>query len=388
MLVVTKCSLPESTNGRANVAAIRSAVSIASRSEAMSSSRIPNSSPPNRATVSLRAQRLLEPRRRGRQQLVADVVPEAVVDELEVVEVEEQDRGQRALAAEPRERVLEAVDEQHPVGKAGQRIVHGPLADRVLDGLALERVGQHVGQRLEEVDVARRRTLRGAHRLDHQYSERPARAALDLHRQPAPVRRPRSPAARSAARRPSPRPPPARRSAACSPPAIPRRRDTGALPTVDVGPADPARSRRRPRSAGVSSHTAEISTPSICAAPVTASCISSVVLAPSRACSPSKRHRRLLGGASLELGLDLLAIGDVGEDAVPAELATRPAHEYRVVADPHHAAVAMEHPVLERGAVGLPSRPGRLRSPAPIHGRRGAVARPTARDPRTTPPAV
>ena len=53
MLVVTKCSLPDSTNGRANVAAIRSAVSIASRSEAMSSSRMPNSSPPNRATVSL-----------------------------------------------------------------------------------------------------------------------------------------------------------------------------------------------------------------------------------------------------------------------------------------------------------------------------------------------
>ena len=73
-------------------------------------------------------------------------MPEAVVDELEVVEIEEQDRGQRVLAPEPRERVLEPVDEQHPVGEPGQRVVHGPLADRVLDGLALERVGEHVGQ--------------------------------------------------------------------------------------------------------------------------------------------------------------------------------------------------------------------------------------------------
>ncbi len=53
MLVVTKCSLPARTNGRVNTAAIRSASSIASRSLVSSSSRIPNSSPPNRATVSL-----------------------------------------------------------------------------------------------------------------------------------------------------------------------------------------------------------------------------------------------------------------------------------------------------------------------------------------------
>ena len=154
MLVVTKCSEPDSTNGRAKIAAIRSAVSIASRSEAMSSSRIPNSSPPNRATVSLGAQGLLEPWRGGGQQLVADLVAEAVVDQLEVVEIEEQDRAQRLLAPEAGQRVLEPVDEQHPVGQAGQRVVHGPVADGVLDRLALERIGQHVGQRLEEVDVA------------------------------------------------------------------------------------------------------------------------------------------------------------------------------------------------------------------------------------------
>jgi hypothetical protein len=42
--------------------------------------------------------------------------------------------------------MVEAVDEQHPVGEPGERVVHGPLADRVLDRLALERVGQDVGR--------------------------------------------------------------------------------------------------------------------------------------------------------------------------------------------------------------------------------------------------
>ena len=62
-------------------------------------------------------------------------------------------------------------------------------------------------------------------------------------------------------------------------------------------------------------------------------------------------HRRLLGGPSLELGLDLLTIRDVREDAVPAQLTARAANDHRVVADPHDAAVAMDHAVLERGAV-------------------------------------
>ena len=210
MLVVTKCSEPDSTNGRAKIAAIRSAVSIASCSEAMSSSRIPNSSPPNRATVSLERSACSQARGGRGQQLVAHVVAEAVVDQLEVVEIEEQDRGMRVLAAEPGQRVLEAVDEQHAVGQPGERIVHGPVADGVLDRLALERVGQHVGQGLEEVDVAGGEAPR-RHRLDHEHAERLARAALDLDRQAgAASAGRRSPAARSGSRHPSPRPRPAR----------------------------------------------------------------------------------------------------------------------------------------------------------------------------------
>ena len=158
MLAVTKCSLPPSTNGRVNTAAIRSAISIASCSPAMSSSRIPNSSPPKRATVSLERTACAQPRGDRDQQLVADLVAEAVVDELEAVEVEEQDARQPAAAAQARERLLEAVEEQHAVGQPGERVVQRAVADRVLGRLALERVGEHVGQRLEEVDVARRRS--------------------------------------------------------------------------------------------------------------------------------------------------------------------------------------------------------------------------------------
>ena len=62
---------------------------------------------------------------------------EAVVDRLEVVEVDEQD-GQPAAA--PRcgsdERVLEAVDEQRPVGEPGQRVVERLVAELVLERLA------------------------------------------------------------------------------------------------------------------------------------------------------------------------------------------------------------------------------------------------------------
>ena len=58
------------------------------------------------------------------QELVAHVMAQAVVDELEAVEVEEHD-GHRAAAPPPRhrERLLETVPEQNAVGQAGQAVV-------------------------------------------------------------------------------------------------------------------------------------------------------------------------------------------------------------------------------------------------------------------------
>ena len=162
------------------------------------------------------AHRLLQPRRDGGEQLVADVVAEAVVDQLEVVEVEEQDRGHERLRRAA-ERVLEPVEEQHAVRQAGERVVERAVADLVLGGLALERVGEHVGQRLDEVEVAGG-NCRRADRLDAEHAER---AAGSLDRD---VRRCVQPSSRSsgdceALLGASPRRPPVRRSGSCSRPA-------------------------------------------------------------------------------------------------------------------------------------------------------------------------
>ena len=79
----------------------RSAIARASCSSVRSSTRIPNSSPPKRATVSRGTQVVAQPRRHRPQQLVAGVVAEAVVDHLEVVEVEEEDPDRIARARPP-----------------------------------------------------------------------------------------------------------------------------------------------------------------------------------------------------------------------------------------------------------------------------------------------
>src|SRR5205807_1169440 len=71
---------------------------------------------------------------------VAGRVAEAVVHGLEVVEVDEHDadRGRPALRAH--ERVLDAVDEERPVGEARNRVVEGLVGELVLEGLALAHV--------------------------------------------------------------------------------------------------------------------------------------------------------------------------------------------------------------------------------------------------------
>ncbi len=61
------------------------------------------------------------------QQLVAERVPEGVVDELEAVEVEEEHRGQPVGAA-LRERGVEAGDEQAPIGEPGERVMQRAVA--------------------------------------------------------------------------------------------------------------------------------------------------------------------------------------------------------------------------------------------------------------------
>ena len=102
------------------------------------------------------AQLLHQAQRHFLQQHVADGVAERVVDGLEAVEVDEHHRGLLAVAVGQRERLLQAVLQQAPVGQAGERVVVGEvLGARVgllqLDGAlgdrALERVARGLGQR-------------------------------------------------------------------------------------------------------------------------------------------------------------------------------------------------------------------------------------------------
>ena len=103
----------------------------------------------------------LDAPRDGDQELVADVVAEAVVDRLEVVEVEEEHCGPADVAVV--ERAADPLREEHPVRKAGERVVVGLVAELVLqlrelgDGL-LEPVvlDEHAGVarvRLEQAQV-------------------------------------------------------------------------------------------------------------------------------------------------------------------------------------------------------------------------------------------
>ena len=70
-----------------------------------------------------RARTLLDPRADGDQQLVADVVPEAVVHRLEAVEVEQEHREGSLVSGRQVERVIETVAEHRTVRKTGERVV-------------------------------------------------------------------------------------------------------------------------------------------------------------------------------------------------------------------------------------------------------------------------
>ena len=95
----------------------------------MRSSRIANSSPAKRATVSPGRTRVLQPPRHLDQELVAGHVPEGVVDGLEVVEVDEE-HGEVALApAVAGEGVVQALREERAVGEAGEGIVGAAVGD-------------------------------------------------------------------------------------------------------------------------------------------------------------------------------------------------------------------------------------------------------------------
>jgi hypothetical protein len=83
------------------------------------------------------ADHAVEPGGDRAQQLVADAVTERVVDGLEVVEVDEQRRHRRLAATRACEHLRHAIQDQGPVGKAGERIVRGEERELPLAPLEL-----------------------------------------------------------------------------------------------------------------------------------------------------------------------------------------------------------------------------------------------------------
>ena len=74
------------------------------------------------------------------QQLVANRVAEAVVDRLEVVEIDEDHRELAVVAPAARERQRQAILEQRPVGEAGEVVVERLVAKLLLERHALRDV--------------------------------------------------------------------------------------------------------------------------------------------------------------------------------------------------------------------------------------------------------
>ena len=93
-----------------------------------------------------RAQHRLQPVRQPRQQAVAGGVPERVVDLLEVVDVEEQDRDRGVVAARAVQSDAEAVEEQRPVGEPRERVVERAVRELRLQALSLDRVHHRASQ--------------------------------------------------------------------------------------------------------------------------------------------------------------------------------------------------------------------------------------------------
>ena len=110
------------------------------------------------------------------QHPVADGVPEAVVDGLEVVEVDEQHGHAHALAQRPGHRVADALVEQRAVGEMRDRVVERLVGELLLERLALgdvaavehdpadRAVAEQVGVQDLEVAQARRPCARAGTR--------------------------------------------------------------------------------------------------------------------------------------------------------------------------------------------------------------------------------
>ena len=95
-----------------------------------------------------------EPLGDGDQQLVAGAVAQAVVDGLEVVEVEEQ-HGRLLSGSVATECRADLLGEEQPVGQTREGVVERLVAELFLDAIVLEQHARVAGEGLEELAVVR-----------------------------------------------------------------------------------------------------------------------------------------------------------------------------------------------------------------------------------------
>ena len=123
------------------------------------------------------ARHLLEAPGDRPQQLVAREVAEGVVHALEVVEVDQQDGADAAVARDARVGLVEPVLEERPVGQAGQGVVQGAVRELGREGALLGDVA--LGE--DEVeDLARGVARRRPRDLDVDHPAVLAQVALDV----------------------------------------------------------------------------------------------------------------------------------------------------------------------------------------------------------------
>ena len=137
MLAWAKTSRPSMTIGWASVARMRSTATTAASSAGEVGEQhreLVAAEPRGRVAGSEQA---FEPAGHGAQQCVAGGVAEAVVDGLEVVQVEQQDRHREAVAAPPAQGVRDAVGEERAVGQPGELVVERLVGQRELEALPL-----------------------------------------------------------------------------------------------------------------------------------------------------------------------------------------------------------------------------------------------------------
>ena len=84
----------------------------------------------------------MQPVRHFNQQQVADIVSLGVVECLEIIEIDEQQRTLTFIANTARQRVLQPIHQQPPVRQPGERVVKGQIANLLFRFLALRNIGE------------------------------------------------------------------------------------------------------------------------------------------------------------------------------------------------------------------------------------------------------